>query len=194
MKGRIPVDIHRRFLSKIKVTGSGCWQWTASLTTLGYSRLFSHLLNGRAITKSGHVVSYELYIGEIWPGHEVCHSCDNTICVNPFHLSLGTSEDNRRDALLRGRFKGPVPMIIEDEDLLKIITTRRVYDRRYKQRRRFILKISQACNLPLDDYKEYIDRCIKMHIRRSKKPDMDRFDLAAIIEIIKKTEKSVYGS
>lgn len=34
------------------------------------------------------------------------HSCDNPPCVNPSHLSVGTSSDNHLDAAAKGRIPG----------------------------------------------------------------------------------------
>lgn len=43
-----------------------------------------------------------LHISEIF-GKIVMHTCDNPRCINPDHLRLGTTEDNIKDKLNKGR-------------------------------------------------------------------------------------------
>lgn len=82
---------------------SGCWNWTAS-TIKGYGQFYFRPTRQDKIQKLyAHRFAYELFVGPIPPGAIVRHSCDNPLCVNPDHLSIGTSQDNRSDMARRGR-------------------------------------------------------------------------------------------
>lgn len=48
--------------------------------------------------------------GPIPPGKLALHTCDNSPCVNPQHLYLGTQQDNMNDRVRRGRWKGGAPL------------------------------------------------------------------------------------
>lgn len=50
-----------------------------------------------------HRYSYELESGPVPDGFLVLHRCDNSLCVRPDHLYLGTQFDNMRDMKRRGR-------------------------------------------------------------------------------------------
>lgn len=97
-----------RFNSKYRVDDvTGCWLWTASLTTGDYGQMkgkyIGNYLSGRA-----HVISYVIHKGDIPEGLCVLHTCDVRQCVNPDHLWLGTKKQNTQDMINKGRKHIPV--------------------------------------------------------------------------------------
>ncbi len=84
------------FESKINKNGPrGCWLWLGSRQR--YGQFFF-----RGKRWQAHRFSYEIYVGMVGSLY-VCHHCDNTICVNPTHLFLGTQKDNMQDMIRKGR-------------------------------------------------------------------------------------------
>lgn len=79
----------------------GRWTWKGSVASSGYGTYptYKKYLG----TAWAHRISYLLYVGPIEKGLEVMHNCDNKLCVNPLHLSLGNRADNEREKVLRGR-------------------------------------------------------------------------------------------
>lgn len=55
-------------------------------------------------------------------GKVIRHTCDNTRCINPEHLLIGTRADNNRDRAERGRSAKVVPsrQVLSDEDVQMI--------------------------------------------------------------------------
>jgi hypothetical protein len=86
------------FLDRIEKTNS-CWLWKGTKNSYGYG-IF--LLPGEKPVRA-HRYSYEFHKGPIPDGLVVLHSCDNPLCVNPDHLSIGTRGDNNRDAKRKRR-------------------------------------------------------------------------------------------
>jgi HNH endonuclease len=100
-------NIRRRidFFSKVVIRpGTRCWIWTGAYRARrdpNKPRYGAILINRLPV--SAHRVSYEQHKGAIPPGLVVRHSCDNTLCVNPDHLEVGTHRDNVHDCIRRGR-------------------------------------------------------------------------------------------
>jgi hypothetical protein len=88
-------------LSKFEQVGSGCWEWVNPTHKQGYGTIrwdgrtvFAHRLMVAAV----YGVTLEQIREDV-----VRHSCDNTSCVNPLHLLVGTQQQNCFDRLIRGR-------------------------------------------------------------------------------------------
>lgn len=88
-----------QFYSHIKWPNSkdprlDCWKWLGSYQS-GYGRW------GRELA---HRASWRIHNHEPIPkGQVIRHLCHNTKCVNPFHLCLGTQQDNVNDMIKAGR-------------------------------------------------------------------------------------------
>lgn len=96
-------DVLSRFWKYVDKRGDDeCWPWLASRIRSGYGQLGV----GGTVLRS-HRLSYAIHYSD--PGTLfVIHSCDNPPCCNPKHLSAGTSADNTRDMVMKGRAtKGP---------------------------------------------------------------------------------------
>lgn len=87
-----------------RVDKSGeCWTWMGTMASSGYGK-FCYLGKYRA----AHRFSWEMVNGPIPYAKLILHKCDNPKCVNPDHLSLGTTADNNRDKEAKGRSNHPI--------------------------------------------------------------------------------------
>lgn len=87
-----------RLWGKVEIGGPDeCWEWRGARSGGGYGQL---RVEGR--TRNAHRLLVERTRG-LSEGEVVRHSCDNPPCCNPRHLLVGSSADNARDMVERGR-------------------------------------------------------------------------------------------
>ena len=103
MRGRPPTtDPKIRFWRKVDKT-AGCWNWTAGTSHNDYGLFSLSRLQGMV---RAHRLSFVWASGQTLQdiqGKVVRHTCDNTRCVNPDHLKVGTHQQNSDDMIQRGR-------------------------------------------------------------------------------------------
>lgn len=88
-----------RLLQKIVIDHvTDCWEFQGGKNNIGYG-----MIRDDKKMRTTHRVSYEEHIGPIPIGLVVMHSCDNPICCNPNHLSVGTHQQNTDDMIRKNR-------------------------------------------------------------------------------------------
>jgi hypothetical protein len=103
-------DVPARFWEQVAIGApQACWLWTGkSSTGHGYGTFTSSYAkalfpNKQSRTYLTHRMAYALHHGPIEEALLVCHACDTPRCCNPAHLFLGSSLDNSRDMVRKGR-------------------------------------------------------------------------------------------
>jgi len=93
----------QRFLDKITVCPTGCWEWTGVRIPGGYGQFW-----WRGRMEGAHIMAVR-FAGREVPTWEkkgqviVRHRCDNPPCCNPSDLLVGTQADNQADMVAKNR-------------------------------------------------------------------------------------------
>jgi hypothetical protein len=123
----------KRFEKFVDRSGK-CHLWTGGVLNSGYGQFSLGVQNNTLV----HRFAWEQQFGPVPDGLQVCHTCDEPLCVNINHLWVGTPKDNADDMVEKGRQRSAygeksasakltekqVLEIRESDDLLRVLAVR----------------------------------------------------------------------
>ena len=115
-KSNVPTDV---FKNVDMATPDECWPWKGKVNAKDQRPY----LTVSGVRRAAYVIVYELYSGEQALGRYILHSCDNSICCNPNHLSWGSHQDNMDDMKNRDRHGLPKTVVRAIRKLLDGVET-----------------------------------------------------------------------
>lgn len=105
------MQLREKILKRVEVTPAGCWEWQGATNNKGYGQVWCG--------DSKKVLYCHRVMSGAPAGSTILHSCDNPLCCNPEHLSVGTPKENSEDMVRKGRsHKG---YKLSDEDVMAIM-------------------------------------------------------------------------
>ena len=122
-KNKKIISLKERLYSKISIDSeTNCW----NMIPFKGHRYPKIQINKKC--ERAHRVSYEITYGLIPKEFHCLHKCDNTHCINPNHLFLGTHKENMHDMIKKNRDKKDGPKgtrcaqhILDDEKVIQIL-------------------------------------------------------------------------
>lgn len=95
VKGVLPVDPLLRLIRRTQTDEDGCWNWMGTVSRDGYGRIrIGSRTDHSTRLVATHRLIYECFSGQIPSNLEIDHLCQNTRCVNPWHLEVVTHKGN----------------------------------------------------------------------------------------------------
>jgi hypothetical protein len=103
----------KRRLAEFRPTDSGCHEWVRAVRysrngwlkqPYGYISLRLPGPSRKVVKLTAHRVAFAIHAGIDPLDNLVLHNCDNSLCINPEHLRLGTHDDNMADMVARERY------------------------------------------------------------------------------------------
>ncbi len=100
---RLKRPMEERFWGKVKVINDAesCWLWFGA-GCHARIRPYGTMIVDKKMCKATEI-SWRIHYGDFDRSLLICHKCDNTLCIRPDHLFLGTHRDNTWDAAKKGR-------------------------------------------------------------------------------------------
>lgn len=158
-----PNPLPAGFMGKVQKSDGGCWEWTGCIQGNGYGRVRT---NGR--THYTHRLAYEHFHGEIPPGNDVCHRCDNRRCCNPDHLFTGTRLDNMKDAKTKGRVAAGEQLSVIHQGskthLAKLVEDDVIAIRRDREKGASTAELAERFSVSVDNIRRIVRRNTWRHI------------------------------
>jgi len=101
--GPKPRPVADRIWDMCSFSPEGCFEWIGATDPNGYALIGMKCADGKWRPRRAHRVAWELVNGPIPEGMDLCHECDNRLCVNVDHLFIGTRSENMLDCVEKGR-------------------------------------------------------------------------------------------
>lgn len=110
-------NIKDRFKNKVRITDNGCHEWQGAKQSNGYGRF-----NPFGKSMYAHRFAALMKYGILHNNQDVCHVCDNRLCVNPDHLFIGSRKDNMQDCVAKKRhaYGSRLSKKLTEQDVVKI--------------------------------------------------------------------------